>query len=374
VTLIGLLVLTVARFLLIFDVTLGSNDGISVIARLLASFVPHYLAFMLPFATYWGCYSLIRGMAVNYELAMLQASGISLRRIVAPLIVLGICVTGINLAVVGWLEPLGRYSYRGLIYTLEKESFYLKAREGTFMKVGSKTVLINDIRSDRRSFDPIFIFEPLGERGTKTIIANRGELIFSERNSVLRLFDGHQLKITDREDANSAERLDFTVLDLPLNAAITTFRARGDDEQELLLPELLSARQLPADTTPGAMSAELNRKLVIVLTSLFMPMLAASLAVINPRRKNIYQAPVVLLIIVVYHQYVEFGARLVERNGFHPYIAIWPVFVALGAASLFLFHIVSQRPGTLDEYVSEIGATLAALPARLFARAISGKV
>jgi len=68
------------------------------------------------------------------------------------------------------------------------------------MKVGSKTVLINDIRSDRRSFDPIFIFEPLGERGTKTIMANKGELIFSERKLVLRLFDGHQLKITDRED------------------------------------------------------------------------------------------------------------------------------------------------------------------------------
>ena len=45
---VGLLVLLAARFLIVFDVSIGGKNGLSVAAQLLACFVPHYLAFMLP--------------------------------------------------------------------------------------------------------------------------------------------------------------------------------------------------------------------------------------------------------------------------------------------------------------------------------------
>ena len=52
--LIGLLVLSAARFLIIFDLVLGNDQGMLIVARMLAAFVPHYLGFMLPLALYWG--------------------------------------------------------------------------------------------------------------------------------------------------------------------------------------------------------------------------------------------------------------------------------------------------------------------------------
>lgn len=361
------MVLCAARFLIIFDVTIGSDNGFPDVAKLLASFVPHYLAFMLPLAIYWGCYSVVRGLSVNSELAILQASGISLKRIFAPLIALGIVVTSINLFVVGWLEPMGRYSYRGIIYRLEQESFYLKARDGTFMKVGPKTVLISKIKDDRRRFDDIFIFEPLAPDGSNTITAAKGQLVFTGRNPVLRLYDGQQLKIPDKEDLNSAQHVEFQVLDVPLDEVITSYRPRGEDEQELLLPELLStATPLPPDTTPKAMSAEVNRKLVIILSTLFMPVLASCCAVLNPRRRNVYQAAGVLLLIVVYHQLVEFGSRLTEKDGVSPMFSLWPIFLLFGGATLFIFHAISQRPGSADEYAREVVLRLFRTPGRMF--------
>lgn len=362
---VGLLVLLAARFLIIFDVSIGGEKGLAVVVRLLASFVPHYLAFMLPLGIYLGCYAVVRSLAVNSELAILQASGISLLRIFAPFVALGICVTLINLVVIGWLEPLGRYSYRGLIYKLEQEGFYLKARDGTFMKVGAKTVLIDKIQSDRRSFNTIFIFEPLEEGGTKTITATNGELVFTGRNPVLRLHDGQQLKVNALDDGESRQHLDFAVLDLPLDDVITSYRPRGDDEQELLLPELISA-PTPEDTTPEAMSSELNRKLVIILSTLFMPLLGASLAVLNPRRRNVYQTAGVVLLIALYHQLVEFGAGLVEKTGLSPLVALWPIFFLFCAGSVYLFHAVSHRPGSIDEYLGNLAAGIAAVPGRVF--------
>lgn len=364
---IGLMVLCAARFLIIFDVTIGSDNGFPDVVKLLASFVPHYLAFMLPLAIYWGCYAVVRALSVNSELAILQASGISLKRIFAPLIALGIIVTCINLVVVGWLEPIGRYSYRGIIYRLEQESFYLKARDGTFMKVGAKTVLISKIKDDRRRFDDIFIFGPLPPNGSSTITAESGQLVFAGRNPVLRLHDGQQLKVTDRDDFGSAQHVEFGVLDVPLDEVITRYRPRGEDEQELLLPELLSsATPLPPDTTAEAMAAEVNRKLVIIFSSLFMPVLAACCAVLNPRRRNVYQAAGVLLLIVIYHQLVEFGARLTEKDGVSPLLTLWPIFLLFGGATLLLLHTISQRPGAADELAAAIGRRLFRRPVRVF--------
>jgi len=362
---VGLLVLSAARFLIVFDVSIGSNNGLQVVMKLLASFVPHYLAFMLPLGIYLACYSVVRSLAINSELAILQASGISLTRVFAPLIALGVCATIVNLVVVGWLEPLGRYSYRGLIYKLEKESFYLKARDATFMKVGEQTVLINKIKDDRSSFDNIFIYEPMPLGGTKTITATHGELVFTGRKPVLRLYDGQQLKIADREDPDTRQHLDFTLLDLPLDQVITSYRPRGDDEQELLLPELLTS-PVPADSSAEAMTAELNRKLVIILSSLFMPVLAACFAVLNPRRRNVYQAAGVVLLVVIYYQLVEFAARLVEKTGISPFFTLWPVFAVFFGGTLFLYHAISQRPGSVDEFLAEIGGRIFSVPARVF--------
>lgn len=362
---VGLLVLSAARFLIVFDVSVGSDNGLQVVMKLLASFVPHYLAFMLPLGIYLASYSVVRSLATNSELAILQASGISLKRVFAPLIGLGILVTLINLVVVGWLEPLGRYSYRGLIYKLEKESFYLKARDATFMKVGPQTVLINEIKDDRSSFDNIFIFEPLSRGGSETITATHGELVFTGNRPVLRLYDGQQLKIADRENPDTRQNLDFAVLDVPLDEVITAYRPRGDDQQELLLPELFTAA-VPADSSPEAMTAELNRKLVIILSSLFMPILAACLAVLNPRRRNVYQVAGVVLVVVVYYQLVEFAARLIEKTGVSPFLTLWPLFALFLCGTLYLFHAISQRPGSVDELLSELGARMSAVPARVF--------
>ena len=361
---IGLLVLSAARFLIVLDVTIGSDRGYLLVGRLLASFVPHYLSFMLPLAVYWGCYSAVRGLATNSELAILQATGTSLQRIFMPLIILGLGVTCINLAVVGWLQPLGRYSYRAIVFKLENENFYLKARDSTFMKVGNQTVLIDKIRSDRRSFDHIFIFEPLEQGGTSTITAESGRLISTAMRPVLRLFDGEQIKVMDREDPNAVQHLDFATLDLPLDAVISSFRPRGDDENELLLPEFFAQEGSLPNATEGEISGELNRKLVIALSSLFMPMLAASLAVLNPRKKNIYQSILVLLIVIVYHQIVEFGAGLIEKNGVNPAIALWPVFFLFAGISLALFRAVSHRPGTVEDHVSALVGWFTAIPAR----------
>ena len=78
--LIGLLVLSAARFLIIFDLVLGNDQGLLIVARMLGAFIPHYLAFMLPLAIYWGSYTTVRQLTVRSEVNILQAAGSSIAR------------------------------------------------------------------------------------------------------------------------------------------------------------------------------------------------------------------------------------------------------------------------------------------------------
>ena len=82
--------------------------------------------------------------------------------------------------------------------------------------------------------------------------------------------------IPDGEDPDAVQTLNFDVLDVPVGEAVQPFRPRGDDELELLLPELLTQTKPLNDASVADISEAANKKLVIALSCLFLPMLAVS--------------------------------------------------------------------------------------------------
>lgn len=352
--LIGLLVLSAARFLIIFDLVLGNDQGLLIVARMLGAFLPHYLAFMLPLALYWGSYTTVRQMAVGSEAVSLQATGVPIGRTFRVLLILGLAFAALNVAVVGWLQPLGRYSYRALTYRLEKADFYLRIRDGTFMQVGPRTVFIEKINPDRRSFEKILIYEPLDKGGGITIMAKTGEVTPMPGEVNLRLHDGQRLVVDSAADPDAMQMMDFAVLDVPLGNALAPFRPRGEDEQELLLPELLVQTRPLADASVADISANTHKRLVIALSCLFLPMMAVALGVQSARRKNIYQSIVTLLVIIVYHQLVEFAGDAGKGLAIGPAVPLWLTFGAFFGLSVLLFYKTTTGIGTLQDRASAL--------------------
>lgn len=345
--LIGLLVLSAARLVIVFDLVIGNEDGFAIVARLLAAFLPHYLTFMLPFAVYLGSYMAARQLSLYSEVAILQATGTSIARIFSSLIVLGILFAFLNTLVVGWFEPLGRYAYRALTYRLQNTDFYLKARDSTFMKVGTRTIFVEKINPDRHSFGNIMIFEPLENGGSMTISAPAGAIVKTPERLKLWLFDGLRTTIKDPADPSSTQTMTFAALDVPFGDGLAPFRIRGKDESELLLPELLAIDQQQTAEINQEARVQLHKKLVIALSALFLPLLAVSLAIQNSRKKNVYQMIFALLIVIIYHQLVETAADSGEKFDINPAYPLWFVFMVFFVVSLLLFYLVSKRPGSL---------------------------
>ena len=360
--LIGLLVLSAARFLIIFDLVLGNDQGMLIVARMLAAFVPHYLGFMLPLALYWGSFTVVRQFTVSSEASVLQATGSSIARCFAALLVLGVVFACVNLVVVGWLQPLGRYSYRALTYHLEKADYYLRIRDGTFTNVGPRTIFVEKINPDRRSFEKILIYEPRNNGGSISILAPRGTVTKINDQLTLRLNDGQRLMIPDGEDPDAVQTLNFDVLDVPVGEAVQPVRPRGDDELELLLPELLTQTKPLNDASVADISEAANKKLVIALSCLFLPMLAVSLGVQSSRRRNPYQSIVVLLIVIVYQQLIDFAGNFGRGSELGAALVLWTIFAVYFVASLLLFYKTTTGIGPLGDRLSSFLARLGSMP------------
>ncbi|MCA3555400.1 LptF/LptG family permease [Aestuariivirga sp.] len=349
---IGLLVLSAARFLIVFDLVLGNDQGMLIVARLLGAFVPHYLAFMLPLSIYWGSYVVVRQLTVNSEVNILQATGSSIGRTFRMLLVLGAVFACLNAAVVGWLQPLGRYTYRALAYNLENADFYLRVRDSTFMNIGPRTVFAEKINPDRRSFEKILIHERLDKGGSMTIVAPRGSIIRLGERLSLRLSDGQRMLIENPAEPDSVQTMNFDVLDVPAGGAAEPFRRRGEDEQELLLPELIAQKVPIGDATMADLSMALHKKLVIALSCLFLPMLGIVLGVQSARKKNLYQSVAALLIIIVYHQLVEFTGDFGKGLAIGPAVALWSLYGVFFVTTLVLFYKTSTGIGPISDRIA----------------------
>jgi len=350
--LIGLLVLSAARFLIVFDLVLGNDQGLIIVARLLAAFVPHYLAFMLPLALYWGSYTTVRQLTVSSEVNILQATGSSVGRTFRALVVLGVVFAAINVAVVGWLQPMGRYTYRALAYKLENADFYLRVRDSTFMNVGPRTIFVEKINPDRHSFQKILIYEPLDKGGSMTIAAPRGNITKLGERLSLRLYDGQRLLIENGAEPDNVQSLNFDVIDVPVGNAVAPFRPRGEDEQELLMPELLAQNTALADASVADISSNAHKRLVIALSCLFLPLMAVALGVQSARKKNIYQSIIALLIVIIYHQLVEFAGDVGKELAIGPAALLWFTYGVFFITSVVLFYKTTTGIGTLPDRLS----------------------
>jgi lipopolysaccharide export system permease protein len=348
---VGILMLSMVRMLLVLQSGSDLAQALILVVRLTVLFIPHYLGFMLPFSLFWGTYVVVRRLSLNFELVSLFANRMSLARFILPLFILGVGVTGVNAGVLGWLEPFSRYSYRELMFQLRHVTPYLAVREGVFTRIGRQTIYVERIDKQTNTFKKILVFE-LGEDGTQTeIIASQGEVFFGGRLPVLMLRDGNRLVMQQNPLAQVGQpdvpdNLEFQTLTFPLTPPSVQFHSRGDDEQEFSLYGLYERLDTPPPgTTVAEMQSELNRKLIIILTSLFLPLLATFCAQSNPRGSNLYQGVFSFGIIILYQQLIQFGGILTDRTGISPIITMWPLFGILAAGSLLLIALQDNGVG-----------------------------
>jgi LPS export ABC transporter permease LptF len=372
---IGIGVLTLARLIIILRLRAIDDQDFGTILQMLGYFVPNYFGFMLPFALFWACFMVTRQLSGNSEITALNAAGISHKRLILPFLALGLITAIANFGVYGWLEPQARYGYRSLAHKIENTASYLAVQPGVFMKAGNRTIYTDSIDRSTRTFKGLLVYE-LGQDGLlQEIISERGQLLLSGESPLLRLENGNRIRMKPVNLASitierPVENLVFTTLDVPLTGEGNAFHARGNDEEELTVPELISLREAPpAGSSPARMLIQLQHKMVVILTALFLPLFAVAMGQSGPRGTHYLRAPAAFLLIILYQQLVEFAKVFSREHGLSAMLVMWPLFAAMAALSIAAFlSLDASRDNPIVLRTNQASQALQSLARKMFQR------
>ena len=341
--------LMLEKMLRLFEFVSTQGGPVGVVFRMLVNLVPEYAGLAIPLGLMLGILLAFRKLATSSELDVMRAVGMSYTRLLRVPYLITLVLVGVNFAIVGYLQPLARYSYEQLDYELRSGALGASIKVGEFTALEDRVALrIESSRDEGRQLMGIFarISEPKGQ--VLSISAREGRFLANRENRntiIFRLTDG---TIVHEVPGRAPRVLSFSQHDLPIDLpAIERFRARGDETREYLLPELLklgwSQQSTPLERAGG--QANFNYRMVEVVMMLMLPLLAVALAIPPKRSTSALGVFVSIVVVVAYHKINQYGQSVATLGMVNPLLALWGPFALLTLMIGWMYYRVAFVPG-----------------------------
>jgi len=373
------MLLVLEKMLRLFDFVITAGGPVSVVWRMLANLLPEYFSLGIPIGLMLGILLAFRKLALSSELDAMRGIGIGYGRLLRVPYMFAAGLLLVNIAIVGWVDPYARYRYEGLRFELKSGALGASIKVGEFNEFGKRMTLRIE-RSEEKGTRLLGIFTALDDKsGTKVAAtAEEGQFLSTDDPDtiIFRLKKGRLVQ--DNPTFATPRTLSFESYDLPINLpAIDPFRGRGNEEKELILPELVSRAYGGTAATHKdevAARANLHFRLVEVVMMLMLPMLAIALAIPPKRSTSSLGIFIGIVMVVTYHKVNQYAESAGAQGRLQPELALWLPFLAFVALILWMYHVIAHRPGgqpigALEAAFAKIGKLIRkALPKSRFQR------
>src|SRR3989338_6131284 len=156
------------------DLVINKGVDFLSICKLFFYMLPWLFTFTVPMAVLSATLLTFGRLSADNEITAMRASGISLYRLVFPLVIVGLIISLISYELNDWILPRLRYESRKLIAQIgvKNPTAYLEA--GTFIKA-FKNYIVFIYGIEKNKLTNVRIYQPQEGRPTRTIIAARVE-------------------------------------------------------------------------------------------------------------------------------------------------------------------------------------------------------
>ena len=379
VPLLGTLVLSamllvLEKMLRLFDFVATEGGPVSVVWRMLANLIPEYLSLGIPIGLTLGILLAFRRLATSSEIDVMRAVGLGYNRLLKAPYAYAIGLAILNLAIVGYVQPLARYAYEGLRFELRSGALGASIKVGEFTTLGQRLTLRVESSSDEgRRLTGIFAHAVAANGQSVSASAREGQFLATADPDtiVLRLTEG--MLIHDGPNFPAPRVLTFTSHDLPIDLPkIEAFRTRGGQDRELTIPELARVGNDAAEPLATRLESRANFhfRLVEVATMLVLPLLAIALAVPPKRSTSALGLFLAIVMLVTQHKINEYAEGFGALGGVDPLIALWVPFLLFSALAGWMFYTLDFVPGgqpigALERSFAKLSAALRRLWRRL---------
>ncbi|GAA4459215.1 LptF/LptG family permease [Rurimicrobium arvi] len=233
-----LFVLVMQFFWVYMDELIGKGFGIGLILQLLFYMSATLVPLAIPLAVLLASIMTFGALGENYELIAIKSAGVSLLRIMKPLFLLMVAISGFAFFFSNNIIPIANLKALTLLYDLRNSKVTLSLREGQFNKdisgfairIGSKSKNGDTIR------DVIIYDVSAGAGNDKMVIAKSAELlpVPEKRALIFRLKDGWRYEEAQNgrgANSYSQTRMSFKQYDKVFD--MSGFTVRKSDENSM---------------------------------------------------------------------------------------------------------------------------------------------
>ena len=194
---IALFVLVMQTLWLYIDEIAGKGVGLFLMMELLGYLSVSMIPLALPIAILISSVMLMGNLAERYELSSMKSAGVSLWRIMLPLMVFDFGIAVGSFYCSNNLIPVSNLKFRSRLYDIRKQKPTLNLEEGIFNDdFEGYAIRIGQKGKDERSIEDVLIIDhsDANEGRILEIAAKRGEMYVTEddRFFVMQLYDGWQ--------------------------------------------------------------------------------------------------------------------------------------------------------------------------------------
>ena len=367
---IAAMLLVLEKMLRLFDFVAAEGGPVSVVWRMLANLIPEYLSLGIPIGLLLGILLAFRQLALSSELDVFRAVGQGYGRLLRVPYLFAVALMLVNLALVGFIQPLSRYYYEELRFELRSGALGASIKVGEFTNLGNRmTLRIEESQDNGTKLSGMFVRADNKKGQTVSVTAKNGQFLATDDPDtiILRLTDG--VLVHDAPNYKKPRILSFRNHDLPINLPnIESFRSRGGKNLEYTIPELVrvgSDAKRPV-TERNETRSNFHFRMVEVVMMLLMPLLAVALAVTPKRSTSALGVFLSIVMIVTYHKVNEYGEDIGSLGLVDPIIALWLPFCVFAALIIWMYHVAAHVPGgqpigALEKAFSKFGGVFKGL-------------
>ena len=343
------MLLVLEKMLRLFDFVATEGGPVSVVWRMLANLIPEYLSLGIPIGLMLGILLAFRRLATSSELDVLKGVGMSFGRLMRVPFAYAIALAALNLAIVGFIQPVARYAYEGLQFELRSGALGASIKVGEFTKLGDRmTLRIEESYNDGRSLRGIFVRGDNKDGQRVSATAARGQFLATDdpNTIILRLSQGVLIHESPKFAVPRVLTFDNHDLPIPL-PKIEAFRLRGGADREMTIPELFVAGKDENQSVQTRLESRANFhfRIVEVMSMFLIPLIAIALAIPPKRSTSSLGVFLSIVLLVTQHKINQYAEDMGARGVVDPLIALWVPYLLFAALAIWMYYVVAHVPG-----------------------------
>lgn len=340
----------------LIELVLTHGAGARFVFWFILSVLPSFLVYTIPVSFLIGVLIAFTRLSSDSEITAMKASGISLFKLLRPVLALAAIACASTLAFTLYIFPWGNLNLKSLMYEAAKSRLVSGIEEKTFYdRFKGATLYVDHINPRTGEMEGVFISQT-GQTGggeeaasgaSSVFFANRGEFYPSTEDfSVyLKLRDG---SIHRRAD-DAYHIVDFSSYTLELGFAGAAPPNQADkSNRELYTGEMIQRiKEVKArGENPAPQIVDLHKRFALPVSVFVFAFLGVPLGVQKVRSARFTGFSIALGVVLAYYAASTALEGLGNNGALNPVLSVWGSDMIFGLAGLYMFRMAAKDDPT----------------------------